>query len=119
MSSAVSPSASHGQRSLRSSSRSSAGPSPSVTTGMNAAVSCPSGAAATPARAPSSARMNSSASAQRDAGSFASARMTAASSSGATSGRSEWIGAGWSFRCWTAIATALSPSKGMRPVRSS
>ena len=117
--SAVRPSAIHGQRSLRSSSSSTRRASVGRDRHERGRVLARAAGPATPARAPSSARMNSSASAQRIAGSLASARMTAASSSGATSGRSVLIGVGSSFRCWTAIATALSPSNGSRPVSSS
>ena len=41
--------------------------------------------------------------------------MTTASSAGCTSGRHCEIGAGCSDRCFSATATALSPSNGRRP----
>ena len=64
------------------------------------------------ARACSSAAMNSSALAKRCAGSFSSARPTACSSRGCTSGRSARSGGGCSLTCLSAIDTALSPLNG-------
>jgi hypothetical protein len=71
------------------------------------------------ARSLSSAAMNSSASAKRCSGSFASARSTIASSAGEIEGTSELGGRGGSERWRSAIATTDSPSNGTVPVRSS
>jgi len=63
--------------------------------------------------------MNSSASAKRFAGSFASARRTTASSSGVTIGLIALGATGSSLTCLSAIVTAASASNGTRPVSSS
>ncbi len=123
----------HGQRRLRSSSGAVTGASTgggssrvaavasSTPSGIgmaaNAAVSCPGGAPASicsPAAISPAAK--SAAVCQRRAGSLASAAMTTASSAGWMSGRNCEIGGGGSDRCLSAIETALSPSKGSRPV---
>ena len=87
-----------------------------IAIGAKAAVSwpplCP---ASICARAASRAAARSSADCQRWAGSFARAAITTASSAGCTSGRHWEIGGGASERCFSATATALSPSKGSRP----
>ncbi len=71
------------------------------------------------ASAASSARENSAAEAKRLAGSLARALRTTASSAGLTLGfRSEGL-RGCSETCFSAIVTALSPSKGTRPVSAS
>ena len=66
-----------------------------------------------------SAAMNSSASANRRAGSFSSARSTTASSAGGISGLSWRGGTGASLTCLSATATGDSASNGTRPVSSS
>ena len=76
-------------------------------------------AVAVPSRAACRAAMKPSASWKRRAGSFSSARMTTSSSSGVTAGLCRLGGAGRSLTCLSAIDTALSPSKGTRPVSSS
>ena len=84
--------------------------------GANAAVpSPPLSPASIWARAASRPCAKSSADCQRCAGSLASAAITTASRAGCTSGRSCDSGVGCSERCLSAIATALSPSKGSRP----
>ena len=67
------------------------------------------------ARACSSAAINSSASRQRCAGSFASARITTCSSTGSSFGRTARSGGGSSLTCLSAIDTALSPVNGTSP----
>ena len=79
------------------------------------AVSWPFEPASIWLRAASSPPARSSADCQRCDGSLASAAMTTASSAGCTSGRQCEIGAGGSERCFSATATALSPSNGSRP----
>ncbi len=112
----------HGQRRpSASSSRGGGGAGGSVgaatATGAKAAVSCGT-VAVVPSCAPAacSAAAKSSAVCQRCAGSFASAAITTDSSAGLTSGRSCESGGGGSDRCLSAIETALSPSKGSRPL---
>jgi hypothetical protein len=63
--------------------------------------------------------MNASAVGKRRAGSFSSARITTASISGVTARLNADGGTGRSLTCLSAIVTALSPSKGTRPVSSS
>ena len=70
-------------------------------------------------RACSSASMNSSASAKRNAGSFCSARITTSSSWSETAGLKSDGGTGSSLTCFKAIVTADSASNGTRPVSSS
>ena len=77
-----------GSSRARSTSRGGIAPSRGSGTGTKARVGCPGGGAASPARAPSSARTKSSASAKRAAGSFSSARRTTRSRPGARPGRS-------------------------------
>jgi hypothetical protein len=60
--------------------------------------------------------MKSSAFWKRRAGSFSRARSTTASSSGGTCGLMARGGVGASATCLSAMLTALSPSKGTRPV---
>ncbi len=63
--------------------------------------------------------MNSSAEANRLAGSLASALSTTASSAGETSGLSSEGGRGCSETCFSATATGVSASNGTRPVSAS
>ena len=84
------------------------------TTGASAAV-CEVGSLRSRARSPSSAARNSSASAKRSSGFFASARRTIASSDGEIDGTSELGGRGGSERWRSAIATTDSPSNGTVP----
>lgn len=63
--------------------------------------------------------MKASASLNRAAGSLASARITTASSAGGTWGLIELGRRGASETCFSATLTALSPSKGTRPVSAS
>src|SRR6202034_3876870 len=77
------------------------------------------GGGAIPSRACCNAAMNSSALAQRWAGSLASARIVTASSAGFTSGLRRLGGLGSAETCLSAIVTAESPSNGTLPVSSS
>ncbi len=63
--------------------------------------------------------MNAFASLKRRSGSFASARITTASSAGGTSGLSVLGRFGTSWTCFSATATGLSASNGTLPVSAS
>ncbi len=63
--------------------------------------------------------MNASALWKRCPGSFSSARITTASSAGETRGLTELGRCGIWETCFIATATALSPSKGTRPLSAS